>query len=108
MLVLFGADCDHCKHFTDSLTKHMDLFTDVQIYMFTFSPFPDLRRFIEEYKLKTYKNIVAGNDADLFFPGFYKVNSVPGIAVYDKDKKFVKLFTGTVKIEDIAAAVKPQ
>lgn len=107
LLILFGADCDHCKHFVDSLTKHIDLFKDVQIYMITFSPFPDLRKFVETYKLKDYKNITMGNDADLFFPGFYKVNSVPDIAVYDKNKKFVKLFTGTIKVEDIAAAAKP-
>lgn len=106
MLILFGADCDHCKHFTDSLTRHMDEFKDVNIYMFTFSPFPDLRKFAEEYKLKQYKNVTMGNDAEMFFPGFYKINSVPGIAVYDKNKKFVKLFSGTVNIEEIAAATK--
>jgi thioredoxin-related protein len=108
LLILFGADCEHCKQFTDSLVKHIDSFKDANIYMFTFSPFPDLRKFIEEHKLKEYKNITMGNDAELFFPGFYKVSSVPGIAVYDKNKKIVKLFTGTVKVEDIAAAAKPQ
>jgi thioredoxin-related protein len=106
MLILFGADCEHCKHFTDSLTRHMDEFKDVQIYMFTFSPFADLRKFTETYKLKDYKNIVMGQDNEFFYPSYYKVNSVPGIAIYDKNKKFVKLFTGSVKIEDIAAATR--
>ncbi len=106
MLILFGADCDHCKHFTDSLTKHIDEFKDVQIYMITFSRLPELRRFAEEHKLKEYKNIIYGNDADLFFPGFYKVSSVPDIAVYDKNKKFVKLFTQNAKVTELAEAIK--
>jgi thioredoxin-related protein len=106
VLMLFSPDCEHCQHMADSMRNHMEEMQDVQIYMFSFMDLYQIKNFAAKYKLNRYKNITFGKDVDFFFAGFYKLTSVPGIAIYDKKKKFVKLFNGGAKIEDLLAAIK--
>jgi thioredoxin-related protein len=44
-------------------------------------------------------------DTQFFFPVFFKVRNFPSIFVYDKKGNFEKNFEGSVKIEDILAAL---
>ncbi len=106
VLMLFSPDCEHCQHMADSMKNHMEEMQDVQIYMFSFMDLYQIKQFAAKYKLNRYKNITFGKDVDFFFAGFYKLTSVPGIAIYDKKKKFVKLFNGGAKIGDVLAAIK--
>lgn len=106
VLMLFSPDCEHCQHMADSMRNHMEEMQDVQIYMFSFMDLYQIKHFAAKYKLNRYKNITFGKDIDFFFAGFYKLTSVPGIAIYDKKKRFVKLFNGGAKIEDLLAAIK--
>jgi len=106
VLMLFSPDCEHCQHMADSMRNHMEEMQDVQIYMFSFMDLYQIKHFAAKYKLNRYKNITFGKDIDFFFAGFYSLTSVPGIAIYDKKKRFVKLFNGGAKIEDLLAALK--
>lgn len=106
MLMLFSPDCEHCQHMADSMKNHMTELKDVQIYMFSFMELRDIKKFAEKYTLNKHKNIVFGKDIDFFFAGFYQLKAVPGIAVYDKNKKFVKLFNGSAKIQDIISTMQ--
>lgn len=105
VLMLFGPDCEHCQHMADSIKAHLDELKNVNLYMFSFAELKDVRRFAEKYKLDKEKNITFGKDTDFFFAGYYRLTAVPGIAIYDEKKKFVKLFNGGAKITDITSTV---
>lgn len=105
VLMLFGPDCEHCQHMADSIRAHMSELKNANLYMFSFAELRDIKKFAEKYKLNKEKNIVFGKDIDFFFAGFYKLSAVPGIAIYDEKKQFVKLFNGGAKITDITSAV---
>lgn len=101
VLVFFSPDCDHCQQFTKSLASKMDSLKDVQVYLFTPMYLSLLRPFAKELKLADHKNVVIGKDFQYFFPSFYGANYVPYVAVYDRKKKFVKMWEGKVKIEEL-------
>ena len=52
LLMFFGPDCDHCKHFTEQMLKGMDSSKDVQIYMFSFANPTPIKGFYNEFHLE--------------------------------------------------------
>lgn len=101
VLFFFSPDCDHCQMTTDSLMKHMDEMKMADFYMFTFMPLSMLRSFAEKNHLADYKNITVGKDQAYFFPLYYKAETVPYLVLYDKHKKLVKLWNGSVKMPEL-------
>jgi len=109
LLFYFGAECDHCQKTWDALVKDIDSLQDYRIYMFSFSPIYQIKKFAEKNKLNKYTNVIVGRDEDLFFPSFYGARSVPYLAVYNKKKKFVTKFDGHVSVKELyeAETAKP-
>jgi thioredoxin-related protein len=106
IIMMFSPDCEHCQAETKELTAHIDLFKKAQIVMASPLDFDYLKKFYEEYKIADYPNISMGRDPGYFLGTFYKVRSFPAIFVYDKKGKLVRSFSGSVPIEQIAAAIK--
>jgi len=106
VLMFFSPDCEHCQQFTKGLIEHMDSLKEVQFFLFTPMSLAMLRPFAEKMKLKNYKNMMVGKDYQFFFPQFYGAKYVPYIAVYDRQKKFVKMFEGNVKIEELMKVMR--
>ncbi len=106
VLFFFSPDCEHCQMTTDSLMKHMDEMKSADFYMFTFMPLALLRPFAEKRHLNDYKNITLGKDYQFFFPDFYKATTVPYLVVYDRKKRLVKLWNGTVKMPELISVLK--
>jgi len=101
LLMIFNPGCDHCQHETEELIKNMNSFKKIQIVMATVMPIAEMKTFIEKYNLAKYKNIVVGKDQHFFLPGFYMINSLPYLAMYDKQGKLLSTFEGTMKMEDL-------
>jgi len=105
IIILFSPDCEHCQHETKEITAKINLFKKAQIVMA--SPMNELmlKMFYDEYKIANYPNITLGRDPSYFLGTFYKVRSFPAIFVYDKKGNFVDSFSGSVPVEQIAAAL---
>ena len=101
LLIVFDPDCEHCKHETEELIKNMDSFKKIKIVMATTLPMPMMKTFIEKYKLTQYNNITVGRDTYYFLPSFYHFQSLPYLAMYDKQGKLLDTFEGTMKMEDL-------
>ena len=71
----------------------------IQIIMATFQPMDQLRDFYHKYKLKKYSNIKLGRDTKYLLPPFYKMKSLPFLALYDKNAKLITTFEGNVGID---------
>jgi len=101
VLFFFSPDCEHCQITTKRMLEKMDSMKQADFYFFTYMRLPFLRAFIEEYHLNKYPNIITGQDYQFFFPKFYGATTVPYLVVYDRQKKFVKLFNGGAKASEL-------
>ena len=106
LIILFSPDCDHCKHETEEIIKHMDDLKKVQIIMATMMPFAAMKDFYIKYKLEEFKNIKVGQDFQYILPSFYRVHNLPYLAMYDKKGELLTTFEGTMKIEDLINVFK--
>jgi thiol-disulfide isomerase/thioredoxin len=106
VLIMFSPDCHHCEELTASIIKNIDKLKNTRIYMLTPMTISMIKPFYEKMELAKYKNILVGKDHEFFFPNYYKAYDIPFIAVYDKNKKFVKTLGQNSTAEDIAAATK--
>jgi hypothetical protein len=74
----------------------MDQLKDIQFYFVTSYPTAALKSFCNEYKLAQYPNITAGTDTANFVSDYFEITLVPYIAIYNKNKKLNKTFTGKI------------
>jgi thiol-disulfide isomerase/thioredoxin len=105
VFIIFSPDCEHCQHETEALIANIDKFKDAQIVMVEYLGYDEMKKFYTNYKIENYKNITMGRDAKFFLPVFFKVESLPAIYVYDKKGNFKQAFSGSVKMDKIAAAL---
>ncbi len=106
-LVFFDPNCKHCKWSVEGLTKGMDSVKNVQFYFFTLiNDYREIRNFYETYHLGDHPNIkVVGRDYEFFFIDHYRVRSMPGVALYDENKKLVTLLEGDFTATKIYNAI---
>jgi hypothetical protein len=74
--------------------------------MVTYQPFEEMVAFYKAEKISSYSNIKMGRDTKFFLPSFYKIQSLPFQALYDKNGDLVTTFQGNVKIDKLLAAFK--
>lgn len=106
LLMLFNPQCEHCQHETEELIKNIDKFENIQVVMVTSMLFDSMMTFRQKYKLAQYKNIVVARDANFFLFSFYLNHSLPLLAFYDKKKELIKIFEGSMKMEDVIEVFK--
>lgn len=106
MIMLFSPDCDHCKHETEELIKHIADFNDVQIIMATPLPFDKMKEYYNNYGLSKYKNIKMGRDAHFMLPVFYNIRSFPFLAFYNKKQELISVFEGSLPMEKVLEELK--
>ena len=108
-LFFFSPDCGHCQRTTMRLTDSMDLLQDIQFYMITpVHSMDEIRKFSDKFHLKDLKNVtVLGRDYEFFFGSFYGVRVVPDVALYDENKKLIKLIQGETNVQAILNAMHP-
>ncbi len=102
-LMLFFPDCKHCKRTMKNLIAGMDSLKDVQFYLMTsVHSMTELKKFYEEHHLADFENIkIVGRDYEFFFAPYFGTRVVPDIAIYDENKKFVKLFEGETTVKQL-------
>jgi thioredoxin-related protein len=107
LIIYFSPDCDHCQKMIDEMLPQMDRLKNVNVYMMTFMPLIALKIFNSVRHMETHENIkFIGRDISFFFPTFYGTSSVPNVVLYDKNKKFIKLWPNGTTIADIEAELK--
>ena len=82
----------------------MSKLKDVQILMASYSPLSEMKTFYEDRALAKYQNILMGYDSKYFFPPFYKMSSLPFMALYDKKGNFITSFHGNTSVAKIVEA----
>lgn len=105
VLFYFSPQCPYCRAQVAEIVKDMDALKDIQIYMITGFPIPEIRRFLKEYQLTKYTNVIMGRDSTEYLAYYFKVPGVPYMAIYGKDRKLRNAFIGQVygkQIKEVA------
>ena len=107
LIIYFSPDCDHCQKMIDELLPDMDKLKNVNVYFMSFMPLKAMEIFNRMRHMEKYENVkFIGRDFRFFFPTFYGTSSVPNVVLYDKNKKFVKLWPNGANIKEIQAELK--
>jgi thiol-disulfide isomerase/thioredoxin len=104
LIMYFSPECDHCKHQTEFILADYEKFRNIEIVMATYQPFSEMKDFIDHYKLADYPNFKVGRDEKFFMAPFYKITSLPFLALYDKNGDLISTFEGTHPADTILNA----
>lgn len=105
LIMIFSPECGHCQHTTTVLIQNIEHFKNAQILMTTWLPYSEMIKFYRDYKIANYPQITMGWDKKDFFLPYYRVQSYPDLVVYNKKGKFVKSFSGEIKMKDVWEAM---
>ena len=82
--MFFSPECEHCKHQMQDILADFSKFKDIEIVMATFQPFDEMKTFYTYYRIADHSNILMGRDEKYLLPPFYRMQSLPFLALYDK------------------------
>jgi|GEM_PF-289085 len=92
LLVYFRPDCPHCRQEIVDLVQHMEILQNTKIYFLAGAKLEDIKAFCSRYQLNQYTNITVGKDFNHSFFRQFRPSSVPYLAIYDKEKRLVKIY----------------
>jgi len=72
--------------------------------MATFQPFEEMQSFYNNFHIAEFPNILMGRDEKYMLPPFYRMQSLPYLALYDKKGQFIKRFEGNQNVDTILLA----
>jgi thioredoxin-related protein len=104
LIMFFSPECTHCQHQTEDMIAAMDSLKDIQIVMATYQPFEEMVAFNQKYGIEKYSNIQLGRDTKYFLPPYYRMKSLPYLALYNNKGNFITSFEGNQKISTLLGA----
>lgn len=105
VLFFFGPDCPNCQGLSKDIIAHMDKFKNTRIFFVSASPFHDMKRYSEMFKLSQYSNVTMGQDYTGVFFSYFKGTTIPYLVIYDKEKKYKQTVVGNVGADSIAHVI---
>jgi len=105
VLVYFSPDCEHCQLLARQITDHIQQLKDVHLVMLSPMPLQDIKVFNNTFKLTKYKNITLTYDYGYNFYKYFKSESFPCVAIYNKDNQLVRFYRREIGIEELIKAI---
>jgi thioredoxin-related protein len=104
LVIFFSPDCEHCKHQMRDILADANKFKDIEIVMATFQPFDEMKSFYTYFRIADHSNILMGRDDKYMLPPYYRMQSLPCLALYDKKGQFITKFEGNQKVDTLLLA----
>jgi len=104
LIMFFSPECDHCKHQMKDILADFNKFKDIEIVMATFQPFDEMKSFYNYFRIGDHPSIMIGRDEKYMLPPYYRMQSLPCLALYDKKGQFIKKFEGNQQVDTILMA----
>ena len=104
LLIFFSPECEHCKHQMRDILADFSKFKDIEIVMATFQPFEQMQNFYTYFRIEDHPNILMGRDEKYLLPPYYRMQSLPFLALYDKKGQFIVKFEGNQNVDTILMA----
>lgn len=91
-IIYFSPTCGHCQVAAKDILSHMDSLKNVFFVFVSYNSMNEISEFSQVYGLNTLANVKIGRDPKYFVPSFFRVESTPFTAVYDRHRKLIKVF----------------
>jgi thioredoxin-related protein len=108
LLIFFSPECEHCKHQMRDILADFSKFKDIEIVMATFQPFEQMQTFYNYFRIADHSNILMGRDEKYMLPPYYRMQSLPFLALYDKKGNYITHFEGNQKVDTILNSFQPK
>jgi thiol-disulfide isomerase/thioredoxin len=105
-IVYFSPDCGHCQYEADQMIRNMDSLKQVQFIWVSYRDFNDIKAFGRKYQFDLYPNIIIGRDPEYTIPAFFQVKFTPFVALYDKNKLFLKAWESGVEMPELLQFIR--
>ena len=106
IIIFFSPTCEHCLHQMDDMMKRVKDFSKFQIVMATFQPVEELVEFNKKYQLSKHPNFTTGRDEKYILPPFFRLQTFPYFAFYDKGGKLLSTHEGNISVDKILKRMK--
>lgn len=103
-LFFFSPHCPFCRAQMTEIIDDINKLKGIQFCLVTTYSLSEMKKFYYEYKLAKYPNILIGQDTANFIADYFEAPWVPFMAIYGKDKKLNKAFTGKIYGKQIIEA----
>lgn len=104
VLIYFAPDCDHCEQYTKAILSKINNFKNSQLVFITFARYEPTKAYVKKFKLDKYPNITVGTEGYTYtVQRFYRINTTPFTAIYNKSGQLVKTFAKDPKVEEVSA-----
>ena len=102
LVMMFNPTCSHCEDETDLFEKNIFMFKKSNLVLMANPGMkPYLRDFVNRLHVNEYESIRVGIDSGDFISKVYLYGMLPQINIYDHDRKLLKTFNGSVKIDSL-------
>jgi thiol-disulfide isomerase/thioredoxin len=101
LVMYFSPDCPYCQKETKMLISNIDTLKTVRIYLLSNAPFNEIKNFYSYYHLRQFQNITIGQDYNHSFVLAFRPTSIPYMAIYNSNKKLVRVVKGESEITTI-------
>ena len=101
IIMLFNPECEHCQHQLESMLTITDVLDSVNLILTSTETLGKIKIFYDKNHLEKYPMIHIGKDFKYFFTGFYQPRTVPDLAFYNREKRFLYFNMGGLKPKEI-------
>ncbi|HJV20321.1 MAG TPA: hypothetical protein VJ552_10625 [Sediminibacterium sp.] len=105
-IIYFSPECGHCQHEAEEIAKNIDSLQQVFFIWASYRDLTDIRNFYHHYQFNKFPNIRMGRDPQYFLPSFFQARYTPFVALYNKDRQFVKAWEMGVEISELKEFIR--
>lgn len=105
VIIYFRPDCPHCQAETKSIIDNIGSLHDFEFYFLSSATLSEIRNYQRIFRLDQCSNILIGKDYEHSFRQAFHPASVPYIAIYNKEKKLMKIYYGEAPVTSIVSSI---
>lgn len=106
VFIYFNSECEYCQHEARDIKENIPAFKNAQLLFVSTEKPERIEEFAQTYKLNRYDNIYFLYDERGHFARTFDANSIPFLAIYNKDDQLVKKIKGQTTVSTILAALE--
>lgn len=107
LIIYFSPECDDCLSFLSKLFRQINYFNNVSIVMITYLPISEATDLINKYHITSYRNIRVGTEEQsLVVVKYFKIESIPFAALYNKERNLICLYQKNIPINDLISKLR--